>query len=769
MKISLFDKLLENLRKASQHNSQAMVSPEVVLWPDPDRQWESVIAVLQDRLPALLVLGAYQPEKRQGPAIWLKCAVARTISDASWPQAETPIIYMPGFSKNDLKALVFGAMELQPLAEYVYTGAIFCQANGREWTILALMENQQVGMGLKVTQDSATRAMLTKALPAIFTDTAIIYPDNQVNAKFLQQLLFPDDARAMLQWICRGNQYIQSLTDEQTSIFREISRSRYGIELDEKNIKAIVEQLGARRGHWQQVWQHFEDVPAKYPELPKLLRFSKPDDIAAGNAPEDSWPQINESLENQLRAELEVIAAMQIDKAIKRLEALETEHGKRRNWVWATLDEAALARALPHLLDMAKLACQPYATQALGQMQEYYINTGYKVDQAMRWSLAAVKKGADKKVIEAVIRAFYLPWLSNLTNKFQELVKLSPAVFNDQSYSEGPEQYLLFVDALRYELAMEFYDRLAKKYVEVGILSGWSAIPSLTPTAKPAISPLKDSVAENSEIKDFRPSLKSGGDLTTAKFRIELQQKGVVFVHSPADIQPGKIHWQEIGDIDEKGHTEKSGIVRRVDELFEQVEESLSLAFNAGIKEIRIVTDHGWLLMPGGLPKENLNQDLTDTRWGRCALIKEGAGTDLLQLPWRWNPAIYLAFAPGISFFKNNEEYAHGGLSIQECLVPVLRVKSKHNAAELAKIKDIRWTNLSCKIGCINTPDGYQVDIRTDYREQATSIVLNKGRVVRDNKITLMADDSVEGKAVVIVLLNEQGIILDKKTSVAGE
>jgi hypothetical protein len=51
-------------------------------------------------------------------------------------------------------------------------------------------------------------------------------------------------------------------------------------------------------------------------------------------------------------------------------------------------------------------------------------------------------------------------------------------------------------------------------------------------------------------------------------------------------------------------------------------------------------------------PKLNSMLGLTETRWGRCALIKEGATTDLLHLPWRWNPSIFIAYAPGISFFK---------------------------------------------------------------------------------------------------------------------
>jgi hypothetical protein len=123
-----------------------------------------------------------------------------------------------------------------------------------------------------------------------------------------------------------------------------------------------------------------------------------------------------------------------------------------------------------------------------------------------------------------------------------------------------------------------------------------------------------------------------------------------------------------------RGHEEQAGMVNRIDELFEQVQEALNSAFERGIKRIKIVTDHGWLLLPGGLPKTQLNEGLTETRWGRCALIKEGAQAALLHLPWRWNPSVYIAYAPGISFFKANQEFAHGGISLHECLVPTLIV-----------------------------------------------------------------------------------------------
>ena len=83
MKTSLPDKLMDCLQKAAHHISQTMIRPEVILWPDPERQWEAVIPILQERLPALLVLGDYQPGKRSGPVIWIKCMVARELPESA--------------------------------------------------------------------------------------------------------------------------------------------------------------------------------------------------------------------------------------------------------------------------------------------------------------------------------------------------------------------------------------------------------------------------------------------------------------------------------------------------------------------------------------------------------------------------------------------------------------------------------------------------------------------------------------------------------------
>ncbi len=419
---------------------------------------------------------------------------------------------------------------------------------------------------------------------------------------------------------------------------------------------------------------------------------------------------------------------------------------------------------------MAKICTNAFPISSIEELKDYYTSKGIHADQSMRKALASVKSEKDKKAIKSIIKVIYQPWLELFTNQFQTLVAKNADIFTKQSAKEEEESYLLFVDALRYELAEEFCQRLEMLKYKVDLTNGWSAIPSLTPTAKPNISPIVKSVSTVSEISEFRPQLINGKDLQTAAFREQLSANGFKYISNSNDIDSSVKSWQEIGDIDTKGHEEQSDIVKRIDELFEQVLETIDVAFEKGVKRIKIVTDHGWLLMPGGLPKTQLNSGLAETRWGRCAIIKDGAKTDVLHLPWRWNPNIFIAYAPGINFFKMNEEYAHGGISIHECLVPEIIIENPNAQNIDTEFKEVKWVNLKCAIKTTNVPDGFKIDIRTKYNDPLTSVldVSSKHKKIIGNMVTILIDDAYEYQSATIVLLDENDRILNKKPTTIG-
>ena len=768
---SLYDKLIGAIKQAESNNGNLMTKPEVILWPDPERLWEDVISIIQESRDNLFIYGVYEPQKNQGPSIWLKCMMAKSIPEAVWKSETTPIIYLPGISKNELKNVEDIGFQLQPLVEYQYTGTIFSQENGKEWTILAFVENPINGLGLKVNKDNATKEALKKALPSIFQDKDIFVGKTYIDADFLNNQLFPNIIPSILKWICKGDAFLDTLDAGKKEVFANICKAQYDFEPDHRNIKAIVEKLGTQKNSWNNVWQFFASAPNKYPEIEDLLRLAKPNDLGSGifAIPQNSWPQVNEDKEEELRIYLEKALKLDPKKASIEINRLEEEHKERRNWIWYELDKAPLLKSLSGLSEMAATATTPFPFGTIEEIKNYYITEGYRIDYAMRRAFAAVKSEKDKSLIKEIIQLIYKPWLENLNTKFQNLVQKDTTIFTSQKAKKETENYVLFVDAFRYELAKEFCERLSKLKYKIQLENSWSAIPSLTPTAKANVSPIATMVATNSQITEFRPQLETGKDLLFNEFRKALKEVNFNHIVKATDINPEENSWEEIGDIDTKGHEQQSDMVKSVEELFEQVQESLDSAFEKGVKKIKIVTDHGWLLLPGGLPKKELNAGLTETRWGRCALIKEGVKTDLLHLPWRWNESIFIAYAPGISFFKINEEYAHGGISIQECLVPTIYIENPNSVKVNAKIQNIKWVNLKCNITTENAKENFKIDIRKKFNDENTSILEIKDKNIIDNKIFVMAKDYAEAEAATIVLLDENGRILDKKATTVAE
>lgn len=770
MTYSIYDKITQALKQAENHNSNVMVRPEAILWPDPEQQWQPVIPVLMNDLPQLLSFGTFQPEIKQGPAIWIKCMIARTLPEADWPIDAIPIIYLPGIAKSDLRNVEQAVLDFQPLLEYQYTGTLFLQENGKEWSISAFIENNHAGLGLKVSHDQSTKEALKKALPILFRDHEVLYQQSIIDAPFLNSLLFPNIHAAILNWMCKGSQYLQSLDAQHQSLFEELCTSQFDFFPDLKNIKTIAEKLGSQRGNWQQVWQLYALAPHKYPELAAHLRLAKPEDLGTGMyiIPEESWPQVNEEQETALSVALDKLSKEERKKVGEVLDKLEKKHAGRRKWVWSELGYAPLAHALPLLIRLVKLTSVGFPSGNMEEIRHYYVQEGYQVDQCMRELFACVRTDKDKKLIKSILQFIYQPWLENLALRFQTLVQQDLSFFNNGGLLVD-ERYILFVDAFRYELAEAFQQRLIAKGFQIQLNTAWSAIPSVTPTAKPAVAPIVDFISTESQLQEFRPALVNGKELNTIQFREALSEKGYTLVKSGMEFDSVGKYWHEVGDIDTRGHQEQSDMLKRTEEMFDQLMEILEHAFNQGIEKIRVVTDHGWLMLPGGLPKSHLDKGLTETRWGRCALMKEGASSTLLHLPWRWNPALYIAYAPGISFFKANEEYAHGGISLQECLIPTMVITLNPASKKTAKITSVKWSKLRCMITSADAGIGYSMDIRTKYTDPGTSIVESAIKIVVNNKLSVLVSDDYEHQTVTIVLLNQDGVILDRQSTIVGE
>lgn len=200
------------LRKAAAFNAGAQVTPACILWPDKDKQWLNAVSSLRQDLPELLSLGEYVPGTGAGPAIWLKCAMANALEEYKLPGGSIPVLYLPGVSRSDLRAIESCPRDLQPLAELQYRGVFWSQGNGRDWTVNAFLTSKKGGLGLDVAQDHATQEALALVLQAgVLMDMGLESIQGRVvNAEWLHSLLAPNPTRDLLMWMPWGEQHGKS-------------------------------------------------------------------------------------------------------------------------------------------------------------------------------------------------------------------------------------------------------------------------------------------------------------------------------------------------------------------------------------------------------------------------------------------------------------------------------------------------------------------------------------------------------------------------------
>lgn len=775
--MTLKDALIAALRAAGKFNKSAQTQPAAVLWTDAERQWETVLPQLRGGDLLILTLGdfdANDPTTLRGPAIWLKCAAAGALPEV--PQSESPpVIYLPGVSRSDLRAIESCPRELQPLAELQYRGVFWSQANAKDWTVNAFLSAKSGGLGLDVAQDKATQVSLGRALTAgVLLERPLgELQFQQINAAWLDKLLAPNPTRDILVWLNNPSEAQLKWAGGRWDIFISRCKKEFGFDPVSEGELSAAEKLAAHEGAWAPVWELYQDSYASFPGIAEQLGRLQPP------APEglfddfSGYPRVNEDAESALRYRLNAIGAMPPSEARAAVLSAEKEHGARRHWLWSSMGRAPLAQALEHLAEVAALSAQVPGGSTPDELAAKYRQGAWRVDAAAMKAMASVHAKTDAEAVSATLRAIYVPWLEDAALRFQEVTKAHGGLAAAPA-STGPEANgvcTVFVDGLRYDVAEELrtmLDGIGKASLE----ATWTSIPSVTASGKPWASPVAYAVAGKQSDEDFQPSVAADGrPLSTYNFRKLLEEQGVQVLDKHQTGDPAGRAWVECGDLDHYGHEHGLRLARDMHGQLSQIVERLLELKEAGWARFRVVTDHGWLLVPGGLPKSELHKHQVQTRWGRCAVLKGFShGTDL-TFGWDWCKDVQIAMAPGISSFIAGPEYAHGGLTLQECLVPVLEVQvtQTHQSAMKVDITEVIWKGLRCNVVVSPVQAGLSVDIRTK-AALADSSVVAKVKAVEDGKASLaVADDSHMGSAAFVVILDAAGAVVQKASTTIGE
>lgn len=764
-------KLAEALSQASSYNKQDQAPPAAVLWTDRDREWASLVPLLAAEM-AIFTLGPYDPAACTGPAYWLRCLVDRALPQPRLEDGKVPILYLPAYSRQDVRSVDGCGPELRPLLELQYRGTLWAQKNGRDWTIAAFLQNAEVGLGIDVASDGATKEALMLALPKLAAEPIeSLRSEAPIRALYLHALLNPDEVKKVLEWLSAPESLRGGMSPEEWEAFAAICRNRYSFDPDKDSVITVGGLLGQRAGPWAKVWARFAEAPGTYLGIPSALRQARPSTMGPLFDVPDSWPQLNEQKEQELRQALLDLARLDPTAARLKIQELEQEHKVRRRWVWSQLGQAPLARALEHLAVAAVFTQQSITGDNVEAVVHGYLERGWQADLAVLDALAEVESAADQDALRAALRTIYRPWLESGAIALQQAIGSSSA--NARYQPSAPPSAdsgtcILFSDGLRFDVGQRLQDLLAAAGLACDLTAGLAALPTVTGTAKTSIAPAAPLLGSSAH--GFDPALTSSGTTVNVNvLRRALESLGYEILQGNNLGNPTGRAWTELGNLDSTGHTQGLALARRVAEELRTVKERIVALLRHGWQRVVLVTDHGWLLVPGGLPKAELPKHLTEGDKGRCARLKEGALSEFQTVPWRWDASVRIAIAPGIHCFEAGKEYEHGGVSPQECIVPILTVAQPSAVGGAAVIGSVTWRRLRCDIQVDGAGSGLRVDLRTKAGDPTTSLAQEGRDIPVDGLLSLLVEDADrEGEAVLVVITDAAGNVRAQVLTVVG-
>lgn len=738
--------VLESVRVAYAFNPADEIAPIAVLWPDPTHTWRAVVSHLERGGTKVLTLGDFAENESRGPALWIRSKLISS-DDA----ADIPIVYLPGVERASMRALEGCPATLRPIAELQFRSGWWTTNADAEWTPAMFL----AGLGVSLDSESATADALALALSELATiPTNDLIAQKHLDAEYFNALLVPDSVKSLLKWMDSES---EMQTGPAWKAFIATCKKDFGIDPTKDGVLTAVARLGERESKWALVWDRFAEAPSAYPVILRRLRQAR-DTLLVAVHP-DSWPQDNESAESALSSSLVAAASLGTAAEVRaRIASLEIEHAERRNSIWAQLGQTRLADAVGYLAKLADKTQTPTTAGTGADLRAWYVTDGSGVDDLVLSAIGSVAEGPHRVAVGGVVRALYRDWADANARTWQDLLT-KEGTHSDTGLELAAGECALFVDGLRYDVASRLAEMMLRAGNGVDLRSRLAPFPSMTSSGKPAVAPLAAAPHGGS---GFAPVL-AGKTLDAANLRAAMSQNGVTAFPETEYGDPSGKGWTEAADLDALGHKVDLKIADHLDGEIAEIAGRVQALLEHGWSRVHVVTDHGFLLMPGGLAVVNIDAAKTVVRKSRCAQLADHAGAiDQPEFPWTWDSGVRVAIPRGIAAFEAGKIYDHGGVSPQETIVP--HIIAEAAASSIVRIGDITWKGMRCRVtGEISGPD-LTVDIRLKPAAPDSSVASPKPWAA-DGTALLVTDDALIGSLVYVVIVNAAGNVIAQATT----
>jgi uncharacterized protein (TIGR02687 family) len=435
---------------------------------------------------------------------------------------------------------------------------------------------------------------------------------------------------------------------------------------------------------------------------------------------------------------------------------------------------------------------------------ERYTEQYYKLDTAYRKFYTSFDRLQNKEPLmelkEKVENIYVNGYLNTLSIKWSDSLetlngnwKIPGMVMQKDFYntyikpfkSRGERVFVIISDAFRYEAAREFCDMLNKERkgsTEIVYMQG--CIPSSTNIGMAALLPYK-AITIDEDYKVYVDGISSEGTDNRNRILNNYSQESIAVqfmdvIDMKRDDMRKTFGGKELiyiyhNTIDARGdhaQTERE-VFDAVEEAFEELKVLINnLVNNVTATNIIITSDHGFIYKRGNLiesdkvAKGSIEDAYENRRFVLSTKSLELEGTLTFSMEYLLGPDTNLNFATprGVNRFKvqgAGANYVHGGTSLQEIIIPVVRFKndrSKSSKNEVKKV-DVKLTSITRKItNTISYLEFFQTEKIEDKRiplrlkvyfvDEDGNRISNENIIIADSKSETYEDRSFREKFV---------------------
>lgn len=254
---------------------------------------------------------------------------------------------------------------------------------------------------------------------------------------------------------------------------------------------------------------------------------------------------------------------------------------------------------------------------------------------------------------------------------------------------------VVIVDALRFDCAMEVRDKL--RLPESSLTPALACIPTRTWVGMTALLPLAGEqvryeagagegrlrhVATNANFSDRQARLQFLRDRVSATCMEIGEVENEARVPKPL---PDVLCVFGHETIDSLGHDKAIDLIRHLDTEVERLVLVIGKLHRWGYQEVHLLTDHGFVttsseVEPTVVP---IPADRTIVAKSRYALVEEGTLIDAKTFPFPFDSRIRVAVPAGLAFFKPEKTFSHGGVALQEVVIPHLASRRETMASRV--------------------------------------------------------------------------------------